>query len=112
MASAINSLPVPVSPWINTVESVGATTRTRLSTRWRAALLPIILGKPLPLLSCATFADVAASITKNALWMIAGASAAQLVSTGIFLVLPFFSYAFGAHTLFRELKFGRTAQVG
>src|SRR5260370_22169861 len=28
MASAISSLPVPVSPWMNTVAPVGATTRT------------------------------------------------------------------------------------
>src|SRR6267154_2451823 len=48
MASAISSLPVPVSPWINTVASVGATTRTRQSTRRKAALLPIILGKTQP----------------------------------------------------------------
>src|SRR5439155_10328168 len=38
-------LPVPVSPWINTVESVGATTSTCLSTRLSAALSPMISSK-------------------------------------------------------------------
>src|ERR1700674_5162470 len=32
MARAINSLPVPVSPWIRTVESVGATLETCANT--------------------------------------------------------------------------------
>jgi PAS domain S-box-containing protein len=38
---AISSLPVPVSPWINTVESVGATRSTCSSTDSRATLLPM-----------------------------------------------------------------------
>src|ERR1700719_3075696 len=42
MARAITSFPVPVSPWIRTVESVGATRSTCSSTDSRAALLPII----------------------------------------------------------------------
>src|SRR5690349_20278248 len=42
MAREINSLPVPVSPRINTVESVGATRSTSASTASRAGLLPII----------------------------------------------------------------------
>src|SRR5580704_17888546 len=42
IACAISSLPVPVSPWIKTVESVGATRSTCSSTDSRAGLLPII----------------------------------------------------------------------
>src|SRR6266404_234950 len=64
MASAISSLPVPVSPLINTVALVGATIRTMPSNRRRAALLPTMPGSPLPLsslLSRATFAGVASS---------------------------------------------------
>src|SRR5260370_21920206 len=41
MACAISSLPVPVSPWIRTVESVGATRSTCSSTDSRAGLLPM-----------------------------------------------------------------------
>src|ERR1700704_4626118 len=70
MASAISSLPVPVSPLITTVAPVGATTRTMPSTRRREALLPAMWGNPLPqssLLSSATFADAASSISKHAL---------------------------------------------
>src|SRR6266481_3242628 len=95
MASAISSLPVPVSPWINTVASVGATTRTMPSIRWRAALLPIILGKPRPrssLLSGTIFAAAASSISKHPLWLIAGASGAQLMSMAISLLLSIATY--------------------
>src|SRR5262249_7302409 len=42
MARAINSLPVPVSPRISTVESVGATCSTCVSTDSRAGLSPMI----------------------------------------------------------------------
>src|SRR6266581_4045926 len=42
MACAISSLPVPVSPWIRTVESVGATRSTCSSTTSRVGLLPMI----------------------------------------------------------------------
>src|ERR1700677_3632511 len=42
IARAINSLPVPVSPSIRTVESVGATRSTCSSTASRAGLLPMI----------------------------------------------------------------------
>src|SRR5437868_5269593 len=42
MACAINSLPVPVSPSIRTVESVGATRSTCSSTASRAGLLPMM----------------------------------------------------------------------
>ena len=45
MARATNSLPVPVSPRIKTVASVGATTSTCRCTRRRAALLPTISSK-------------------------------------------------------------------
>lgn len=82
MASAISSLPVPVSPLINTVAPVGATTRTMPSTRRREALLPTMWGNPLPqssLLSSATFADAASSISKHAL--------------AISLLLPSISYS-------------------
>src|SRR5947209_1178825 len=41
MARAISSLPVPVSPWIRTVESVGATRSTCSSTASSAGLLPM-----------------------------------------------------------------------
>src|SRR5260370_15486239 len=68
MACGISSLPVPVSPWINTVASVGATTRTMPSTRRRAALLPTMRGNPMPqssLLSSPTLAEVASSISNR-----------------------------------------------
>src|SRR5690349_24225017 len=42
MARAISSLPVPVSPKISTVESVGATRSTCASTVSRAGLSPMI----------------------------------------------------------------------
>src|ERR1700728_4546093 len=42
MARAISSLPVPVSPKIRTVESVGATSRTSSSTVFNTALSPTI----------------------------------------------------------------------
>jgi len=45
IARAINSLPVPVSPRIRTVASVGATTSTCPITRFMAALLPTISSK-------------------------------------------------------------------
>ena len=45
IARAISSLPVPVSPWIKTVASVGATRRTLSSTAVRAGLRPTISSK-------------------------------------------------------------------
>src|SRR5712671_6622885 len=42
MARAISSFPVPVSPWMSTVESVGATRSTCSSTDSSAWLLPMI----------------------------------------------------------------------
>ena len=42
IACAMSSLPVPVSPWINTVEPVGATRSTCSSTASSAELLPMI----------------------------------------------------------------------
>ena len=42
MALAANSLPVPVSPWISTVASVGATLWMMLKTSFIGALLPIM----------------------------------------------------------------------
>ena len=44
-ARAISSLPVPVSPQIMTVESVGATVSTSFSTRRKAALSPTTSAK-------------------------------------------------------------------
>src|SRR5262245_60571394 len=41
MACAINSLPVPVSPWIRTAQSVGATVPTSSSTARKLELDPI-----------------------------------------------------------------------
>src|SRR5258707_15542132 len=85
MASAINSFPVPVSPQINTVALVGATRRTMPSTRWRAALLPTIRGNPeqgsSP--SSATSSDAPSPTPKDAVWLIVGASLAQLASAAI-----------------------------
>ena len=45
MARAMSSLPVPVSPKISTVDSVGATTSTCFSAAVRAALAPTISSK-------------------------------------------------------------------
>ena len=45
MARAMSSFPVPVSPWIRTPESVGATISTCRSARCRAPLLPTISSK-------------------------------------------------------------------
>src|SRR5580658_4537518 len=83
MASAISSLPVPVSPLINTVASVGDTICTMPSTFWRASLLPTIRGNPLLLssLSSATFADAEVSISKG--WLIVGNLTAQLTCADI-----------------------------
>src|ERR1700730_16428482 len=86
MACAISSLPVPVSPLINTVASVGATTRTIASAPRRAALLPTMLGNPLPqssLLSSECLADFASWISRDAVRLTAGASLAQLDCAGI-----------------------------
>jgi hypothetical protein len=41
MALAITSFPVPVSPWINTAESTGATLSTSVSNAWNFGLDPI-----------------------------------------------------------------------
>src|SRR5271168_2273307 len=41
MALAITSFPVPVSPWIKTAESTGATMFIWLSTAWNFGLDPI-----------------------------------------------------------------------
>ena len=54
MARAISSLPVPVSPWINTVESVGATISTCFSTCFERRaladdLVEVVLGADLVL---------------------------------------------------------------
>src|ERR1700689_4232441 len=91
MASAISSLPVPVSPLINTVASVGATTRTKPSTHRRATLLPTMRGNPLPqssLLSIANIADVAPLISKDAVWLTVGASPAQLIIAAMLNSFP------------------------
>ena len=45
MARAISSLPVPLSPRISTVESVGATVSTSRSTRFQIGLSPMISSK-------------------------------------------------------------------
>src|ERR1700719_4384251 len=100
MASAISSLPVPVSPLINTVASVGATIRTIASAPRRLALLPTMLGNPLPqssLLSRASLVDFASRISKDAVRLTAGASLAQLVCAGIHYSFWFVRYAFDAH---------------
>ena|ERR1700680_4103429 len=97
MASAISSLPVPVSPLINTVALVAATIRTISSTRRRAALLPTMQGNPLPqssLLSRATFADVASTMSKDALWLTAGRLLAQIACAAIVLLLSFVYYSY------------------
>src|SRR6266403_1665731 len=68
MARAISSFPVPVSPWIRTVESVGATRSTCSSTASRAGLLPMTCsnlrglrsGSPDPNLSKAPTEDLLA----------------------------------------------------
>src|SRR5271168_4739814 len=80
MASAINSLPVPVSPLINTVALVGATTRTMSSTRPRAALLPTMLGNRSHRISSSGVASgkVASSNSKDAVWLVFAVSLAQL----------------------------------
>src|SRR5258706_13228889 len=97
MASAINSLPVPVSPWSNTVASVGPTRRTRPSTRWRAALLPTILDSPLPrssLLSSTMFAGIAFSISDAQIVLVAISLFLSLSETlyhGCFSALSFSS---------------------
>src|ERR1700676_490664 len=91
MASAISSLPVPVSPLINTVASVGATTRTMSSTRRRAALLPTMRGKSMPRSSSqssATF-DVASSTSMDALWFTSGSSLIQVACADMLLLLSF-----------------------
>src|ERR1700676_1998380 len=99
MACAISSLPVPVSPLINTVASVGATTRTIASTPRRAALLPRMLGNPLPpgLLLSSESLDFASRISKDAVRLTAGVSIAQLVCAGIQYSFWFVGYAFDAH---------------
>src|SRR5277367_5577791 len=97
MASAISSLPVPVSPLIKTVALVGATIRTIPRTRRRAALLPTMLGNPLPqssLLSRATFAEVASPMSKDALWLTVGRLLAQIACAAIVLVLSFVCYSY------------------
>src|SRR5580692_3936426 len=91
MASAISSLPVPVSPLINTVESVGATSRTMPRTLRRAVLVPIIVAKSLPPISLSSnvpFADAAPSSSKDEVRFIARVSFAQLVCADISL-LPY-----------------------
>src|SRR5277367_6820653 len=87
MASAISSLPVPVSPLINTVASVGATIRTIPSTRRRASLLPTIRGEPLSQSSFLprwAFADTESSASKDAPRLTTGASPTQHVCVAIF----------------------------
>src|SRR6202451_3358645 len=97
MASAISSLPVPVSPLIKTVALVRATIRTMPSTCRRAALLPIMQGRPLPqssLLSRATFADVASPMSKDALWLTSGRLPAQIACAAIVLLLWLACYSY------------------
>ena len=47
-ARATSSLPVPDSPWMRTVESVGATLPMRSNTSRMASLVPIISGVVAP----------------------------------------------------------------
>jgi hypothetical protein len=61
MACAINSLPVPVSPVMRTVQSVPATTAAERSIFFRQALLPIISGKRLSVSSSSLAEDASRS---------------------------------------------------
>jgi hypothetical protein len=45
MARAISSLPVPDSPEMNTLASVGATRDTTENTFWMLSLVPMMLSK-------------------------------------------------------------------
>ena len=45
IALAISSLPVPLSPWIKTVERLGETWPTRSKTRCMPSLLPMMFEK-------------------------------------------------------------------
>src|SRR5580704_5846630 len=97
MASAISSLPVPVSPLINTVALVRATIRTMPSTCRRAALLPIMQGRPPPqssVLSRATFADVASPMSKDGLWLTSDRLPAQIACAAIVLLLWLVCYSY------------------
>src|SRR5580704_4849896 len=67
IACAINSLPVPVSPWIRTVESVGATRSTCWSTDSRAGLLPITCSNLRPLDPCSPLPNLWKVPTDNLL---------------------------------------------
>src|SRR5260370_24536642 len=100
MACAISSLPVPVSPLISTVALVGATIRTIASAPRSAALLPTMLGNPLPqnsLVSSASLAESASWISRDAVRLTGGASLAQLDCAGIHYSFWFVRYAFDAH---------------
>src|SRR5258707_10011071 len=104
MACAISSLPVPVSPLISTVASVGATIRTIASTPRRAALLPTMPGNPLPpssLLPSASLADFASATSREAAGLTVAASPAQLVCAAIQLLL------FVCPLCFRDVTFSR-----
>jgi hypothetical protein len=92
MASATSSLPVPVSPLINTVAPVGATSRIIPSTRRRAALFPTMRGNSLSWSSSlwsATVANVASSISKDALCLTEGSFVSQVACADIPLLLSF-----------------------
>src|SRR5580658_5736334 len=52
MALAMTSFPVPVSPWINTAESTGATLATSASNAWNFGLDPIKFRLVISLVLC------------------------------------------------------------
>src|SRR5882762_1948147 len=67
IARAISSLPVPVSPWTRTVESVGATRSTCSSTDSRAGLLPMICSNLRGLASWPADPNLATAATEDLL---------------------------------------------
>src|SRR5260370_34829077 len=117
MAPAISSLPVPVSPSIRTVESVGATRLTCSRTVSSGGLLPMIcsnllmmlVGKALlrsGLLSSATCAVTASSISKDGVLLTAGALLAQLSCAVIvtpFVRRPYFCHSNAMSKLKRQI---------
>jgi hypothetical protein len=69
MALAITSFPVPVSPWIRTAESTGATLATSVSTVRNFGLVPIksIVGIALFLCECEILFHVSSDQNQRAL---------------------------------------------
>src|ERR1700694_305198 len=63
----MSSLPVPVSPWINTVEPVGATRSTCSSTASRAGLLPMSCSNLRSEEACSLVHNISVAATENPL---------------------------------------------